>query len=150
MERDGEPLLRRQYLLEEVPAIDDVIADSAPNPLVYFSVFIAVCGPFAAGCAFSLFGSILTAGGLFGSLFAGKMSDLIGRKGAIGVSDALSLLGWIAIAISQSVTSSSTSSSSSGSTPRGMRSLAELYDISDFALLVTEPTSFIEVVAKKE
>ncbi|KAF2307132.1 hypothetical protein GH714_025000 [Hevea brasiliensis] len=50
---------------------------------------------------YSLFGSILTIGGLMGALLCGKMADLIGRKGAIWISDALCLIGWLAITFSK-------------------------------------------------
>ncbi|KAG8648222.1 hypothetical protein MANES_09G162200v8 [Manihot esculenta] len=51
--------------------------------------------------AYSLFGSILTIGGLIGALSCGKMADLIGRRSALWVSDALCLIGWLAISFSK-------------------------------------------------
>ncbi|KAL2942224.1 Sugar transporter ERD6-like 5 [Bienertia sinuspersici] len=96
--------------------------------VLFFSVFIAVCGSFVCGCAmvvegqmgytspvqsgiiadlslstaaYSLFGSMLTVGGLLGSLICGKFTDYIGRRGTMGLSDILYLIGWLAIAFSK-------------------------------------------------
>ncbi|KAL9248079.1 hypothetical protein vseg_021441 [Gypsophila vaccaria] len=90
--------------------------------VLVFSVFVAVCGSFAVGCAvgysspvqseiisdlglstadFSLFGSILTVGGLLGSLVCGKLTDFIGHRGTMGLSDVLFLIGWLVTAFSQ-------------------------------------------------
>ncbi|KAH9609917.1 hypothetical protein KSS87_016941, partial [Heliosperma pusillum] len=90
--------------------------------VLIFSIFTAVLGSFAGGCAmgysspvqsslitdlrlstaeFSLFGSLLTVGGLFGALFCGKITDYIGRRATMGLSSYLFLIGWLAIACSQ-------------------------------------------------
>ncbi|KAK8633726.1 hypothetical protein V6N13_014564 [Hibiscus sabdariffa] len=76
-------------------------ADSSLTPVLVFSTFVAVCGSFCYGCslgysspaekgivedlglsvsAYSVFGSILTIGGMVGAILSGKMADLIGRK----------------------------------------------------------------------
>ncbi|KAL8159532.1 hypothetical protein V2J09_001069 [Rumex salicifolius] len=117
--RKQEPLTT-QLLAEE--ANDDNRVDSAVTPLLLFSIFIAVSGSFAYGSAigysspvesaimeelglttaqFSLFGSMLTVGSLLGSLSSGKITDSIGRRGAMGLSDVIGLLGWITISVSQ-------------------------------------------------
>ncbi|GAB2277522.1 hypothetical protein Dimus_012231 [Dionaea muscipula] len=96
--------------------------DSSITAILAFSDFIAVCGSFAYGCAagytspvereimsdlslstaeFSLFGSMLTVGGFIGSIVSGKLSDYIGRKGAMAISDTFSLAGWVSIVLSQ-------------------------------------------------
>ncbi|CAO2836788.1 unnamed protein product [Amaranthus hypochondriacus] len=87
-----------------------------------FSIFVAVSCSFFSGFAigysspvqsviltdlhlstaqFSLFGSILTIGGLLGALVSGKLSDFIGRRGTMGISSILGLCGWLSIAYSQ-------------------------------------------------
>ncbi|XP_074303259.1 sugar transporter ERD6-like 5 isoform X2 [Silene latifolia] len=52
---------------------------------------------------YSLFGSMLTLGGLLGSLVCGKLTDCISRKGAMGLSNILFLIGWFVIALSKGV-----------------------------------------------
>ncbi|KAL8159563.1 hypothetical protein V2J09_001100 [Rumex salicifolius] len=100
-ERDGEaPTIQ---LLGD-PTVDNggrQAADSAVTPLLLIAVFVAICGSFANGSAFSLFGSMLTIGSLFGALISGRISDLIARRGAIGLSDSLTIVGWITISVSQ-------------------------------------------------
>ncbi|KAK8576333.1 hypothetical protein V6N13_090807 [Hibiscus sabdariffa] len=54
--------------------------DSSLTPVLVFSTFVAVCGSFCYGCSYSVFGSILTIGGMVGAILSGKMADLIGRK----------------------------------------------------------------------
>ncbi|CAO2836787.1 unnamed protein product [Amaranthus hypochondriacus] len=87
-----------------------------------FSIFVAICGSFTAGCTkgysspiqsqiisdiglstadYSLFGSMLAIGGLLGSFMCGKITDYLGRRGAMGLSDILFLFGWLAIALSK-------------------------------------------------
>ncbi|GAB4855498.1 hypothetical protein Ancab_024116 [Ancistrocladus abbreviatus] len=99
-------------------------SDSSITAALAFSAFAAACGSFAYGCAagysspvedeimsdlglstadFSLFGSLLTVGGLLGSLFSGKLTDCIGRRGTLGLSEMISSSGWILIAFSQGV-----------------------------------------------
>lgn len=90
--------------------------------VLIFSIFVSVCGSFLCGCAmgytspvqsaiiadlglstadYSLFGSMLTIGGLLGSLFCGKITDYIGRRCTMGLSDILGVFGWLAIAFSK-------------------------------------------------
>ncbi|CAI0551050.1 unnamed protein product, partial [Linum tenue] len=92
------------------------------TPMVVFSTMVAVCGTFAMGCAsgysspaehginkdlnlsvaeYSVFGSIMTTGGMIGSLLNGKMADLIGRKGTMWVSEMFFIMGWLAIAFAE-------------------------------------------------
>lgn len=86
--------------------------------MVYFSTFVAVCGSYAFGaCAgyssptqsaireelslslaeYSVFGSILTFGAMIGAITSGPIADFIGRKGALRVSAAVCVAGWLAI-----------------------------------------------------
>lgn len=97
--------------------------DSGAATLVLiFSIFVSVCGSFVCGCAmgytspvqseilvdlglstadFSLFGSMLTVGGLLGSLLCGRITDYIGRRYTMALSDILGITGWLAIAFSK-------------------------------------------------
>ncbi|KAI4379016.1 hypothetical protein MLD38_016424 [Melastoma candidum] len=84
---------------------------STVTPLVIFSTLVAVCGSFVSGCAssysspaessirddlgislaaYSLFGSILTVGGIAATLVNGWITDLIDRKRALWLSEAFS------------------------------------------------------------
>ncbi|KAK9919723.1 hypothetical protein M0R45_028304 [Rubus argutus] len=51
--------------------------------------------------AYSIFGSIMTVGGVIGSLVNGRMSDLIGRRGTMWFSAIFSTAGWFTIAFAQ-------------------------------------------------
>ncbi|CAH8354276.1 unnamed protein product [Eruca vesicaria subsp. sativa] len=89
---------------------------------VLFSTFVSVCGSFCFGCAagyssvaqtgiindlglsvaeYSMFGSIMTFGGMFGAIFSGKVADLIGRKGTMWFAQVFCIGGWLAIAFAQ-------------------------------------------------
>ncbi|XP_019188464.1 PREDICTED: sugar transporter ERD6-like 7 isoform X2 [Ipomoea nil] len=86
--------------------------------LLYFSTIVAVCGSYSFGsCAgyssptqsairedlnlslaqYSLFGSILTFGAMIGAITSGPIADFIGRKGAMRMSGAFCVAGWLAI-----------------------------------------------------
>ncbi|KAJ4968749.1 hypothetical protein NE237_015450 [Protea cynaroides] len=86
--------------------------------LVYLSTFVVVCGSFEFGSAmgysspteiamrkdlnlstaeYSVFGSILTLGAMFGAIMSGKVADLIGRKGAMRISAVFCIAGWFPI-----------------------------------------------------
>ncbi|CAH8383879.1 unnamed protein product [Eruca vesicaria subsp. sativa] len=90
--------------------------------VVLFSTFVSVCGSFCFGCAagyssvaqtgittdlglsvaqYSMFGSLMTFGAMFGAIFSGKVSDLIGRKGTMWFAQVFCIAGWLAIAFSQ-------------------------------------------------
>ncbi|MCD7451199.1 hypothetical protein HAX54_010082 [Datura stramonium] len=90
--------------------------------MVYLSTFVAVCGSFAFGSCvgyssptqsairedlnlsiaeFSLFGSILTFGAMIGAITSGPIADYIGRKGAMRMSSAFCVAGWLAIYFAQ-------------------------------------------------
>ncbi|XP_059295580.1 sugar transporter ERD6-like 7 [Lycium ferocissimum] len=90
--------------------------------MVYLSTFVAVCGSFAFGSCvgyssptqsairedlnlsiaeFSLFGSILTFGAMIGAITSGPIADYIGRKGAMKMSSAFCVAGWLAIYFAQ-------------------------------------------------
>ncbi|KAJ3683867.1 hypothetical protein LUZ60_014094 [Juncus effusus] len=50
---------------------------------------------------FSIFGSILTIGAMFGAISSGKLADFTGRKKALGISSLLCTVGWLAIYFGQ-------------------------------------------------
>ncbi|OMO62413.1 General substrate transporter, partial [Corchorus capsularis] len=86
--------------------------------VLVFSTFVTVCGSFSYGCAigysspaeysimedlglsmaeYSVFGSIMTVGGMVGAIFSGKIADLIGRRRTMWFSEAFCTVGWLAI-----------------------------------------------------
>uniref|UniRef100_A0A5B7AKP3 Putative Major facilitator superfamily protein isoform 1 n=1 Tax=Davidia involucrata TaxID=16924 RepID=A0A5B7AKP3_DAVIN len=92
--------------------------------MVYLSTFVSVCGSFEFGsCAgyssptqsairedlslslaeYSLFGSILTFGAMIGAITSGPIADFIGRKGAMRISSAFCVAGWLAIYFAKGV-----------------------------------------------
>ncbi|KAL5566159.1 hypothetical protein UlMin_029323 [Ulmus minor] len=125
-----EGSLTRSLLHEGRPVADGVGDHGSETPkngssatiVVVFSTFVALCGSLCAGCitgysspaqsgimedlnlsvaAFSVFGSIETVGGMVGGIVTGRLSDLIGRKGTMWVSEASNIAGWLAIAFGQ-------------------------------------------------
>ncbi|XP_055960903.1 uncharacterized protein LOC126671339 [Mercurialis annua] len=92
--------------------------------MLIFTSFIVVCGSYISGnaigytspaesgiledlgislAAFSLFGSLLTVGGLIGAILCGMVADLLGRRGAIWLSSTFCIVGWLAVALSKGV-----------------------------------------------
>ncbi|TQD90024.1 hypothetical protein C1H46_024428 [Malus baccata] len=90
--------------------------------MVYLSTFVAVCGSYEFGCCvgyssptqsairedlslslseYSVFGSILTFGAMIGAITIGPITDFLGRKGALRVSCAFCVAGWLAIYFSK-------------------------------------------------
>lgn len=119
-ERDEEQQLLVR--LDGEASSRDKKGDGDATLVLIFSVFIAVCGSFFCGCAagysspvqsailtdlglsiaeYSLFGSLLTIGGIVGSLVSGKVTDFIGHRGTMGLSDVLCIAGWLCIAFAQ-------------------------------------------------
>uniref|UniRef100_A0A0D3CI11 Major facilitator superfamily (MFS) profile domain-containing protein n=1 Tax=Brassica oleracea var. oleracea TaxID=109376 RepID=A0A0D3CI11_BRAOL len=124
-----EPLLQKLRIQEDIESAkhklvnDDV--DDGDGPVTFillFTTFTALCGTFSYGTAagftspaqsgmmaglnlslaeFSFFGSILTIGGLVGAALSGKLADLLGRRGALWVSNSFCMTGWLMIAYSQ-------------------------------------------------
>ncbi|KAK8576334.1 hypothetical protein V6N13_090808 [Hibiscus sabdariffa] len=101
-----------------------VPADSSLTPVLVFSTFVAVCGSFCYGCSvihhlrrmgslktwaslcqqlvhYSVFGSILTIGGMVGAILSGKMADIIGRKRTMWFSAVFGTAGWLSIAFAK-------------------------------------------------
>ncbi|KAJ6359848.1 hypothetical protein OIU77_003954 [Salix suchowensis] len=97
-------------------------SDPSLTPLLVFSSFVALWGSFSYGCAvgysspaesgimedlglsvaaYSVFGSILTIGGMVGAILSGKMTDLIGRRGTMWICQVVCMAGWLAIAFAK-------------------------------------------------
>ncbi|XP_021283311.1 sugar transporter ERD6-like 5 isoform X2 [Herrania umbratica] len=95
---------------------------SSLTPVLVFSTFVAVCGSFCYGCAlgysspaefgimedlglsvaaYSVFGSIMTVGGMVGAILSGRLADLIGRRRTMWFSEVFCTAGWLAIAFGQ-------------------------------------------------
>uniref|UniRef100_UPI0005CA044C sugar transporter ERD6-like 5 n=1 Tax=Fragaria vesca subsp. vesca TaxID=101020 RepID=UPI0005CA044C len=85
---------------------------SSATPVVVLSTLVALSGAFGYGCAigyssaaesgiiedlgltvaaYSVFGSLMTIGGMIGALVNGKITDLIGRR---GVSHSITVYNW--------------------------------------------------------
>ncbi|XP_062104414.1 sugar transporter ERD6-like 5 [Humulus lupulus] len=121
-----EGLLKRsnrgETLLNEDTETTSRNGSSSPTFGVVFSTLVALCGSFCMGCItgysspaqsgimkdfklsvadYSVFGSIVTVGGMMGAMVNGRMTDLIGRKGAMLVSEIFTAAGWLAIAFSK-------------------------------------------------
>ncbi|GMY21373.1 sugar transporter ERD6-like 5 isoform X1 [Fagus crenata] len=115
-----EELLPRSTIdVEDIPPSG---ASSSATSVLVLSTMVALCGSMCTGCAsgysspseygimedlglsmsaYSVFGSILTIGGVIGGLISGKLADLIGRKGALWFSELFNFAGWLAIAFAK-------------------------------------------------
>ncbi|KAJ4719535.1 Sugar transporter ERD6-like [Melia azedarach] len=118
----------RANLLEAKPERNGETA-SPPSPTIYsatagllLSTSLAVCGSFCYGiaigysspvesgimedlglslAAYSVFGSIMTVGGMIGAILSGKIADIFGRRIAMGFSEIICTMGWLAIAFAK-------------------------------------------------
>ncbi|KAF3599434.1 hypothetical protein F2Q69_00039188, partial [Brassica cretica] len=102
----------------------DVSEEEGASWMVCLSTFIAVCGSYEFGTCvgysaptqfgimeelnlsysqFSVFGSILNVGAVLGAITSGKISDFIGRKGAMRLSSVISAIGWMIIYFSKTL-----------------------------------------------
>ncbi|KAK3200369.1 hypothetical protein Dsin_023784 [Dipteronia sinensis] len=50
---------------------------------------------------YSVFGSIMSIGAMLGAVMSGWIADLMGRRGAMGISDIFCIMGWLAIIFSK-------------------------------------------------
>ncbi|PON64398.1 Sugar/inositol transporter [Parasponia andersonii] len=109
-------VLRRPMLTGSNPNEDK---SSSATPFVVFNTLVALCGALCNGCivgysspaqsgimedldlsvaAYSVFGSMVTVGGMIGGVLNGRLADLTGRRATMWLSEVLSTAGWLAIA----------------------------------------------------
>nr|XP_017257798.1 PREDICTED: sugar transporter ERD6-like 3 isoform X5 [Daucus carota subsp. sativus] len=122
MERESmEEGLINKFMSKDDIKINDV-ASSSVTPLLLFSAGLSGLAAFSNGCAFgytsaaeagimedlnlsiaqfSLFGSLLNFGGMFGAISSGKIADLMGRKLTMLLMDVSLIIGWSAIIFAQ-------------------------------------------------
>ncbi|KAL0005797.1 hypothetical protein SO802_013358 [Lithocarpus litseifolius] len=77
--------------------------DSSATVMLVISTFVVACSIFTSGCAYSVFGSIMTIGALIGALLSGTTTDLIGRRCTFWIVDIFYIMGWLAIIFSKGV-----------------------------------------------
>ncbi|KAK4596087.1 hypothetical protein RGQ29_014240 [Quercus rubra] len=91
---------------------------SGVTPVLLLSAFVTACSAFAGGfvagysapaesgiiadlglsvAEYSVFGSIMTIGGMVGAVISGKLADVIGRKYTMWILDIFYIMGWLAI-----------------------------------------------------
>ncbi|KAK2640580.1 hypothetical protein Ddye_028375 [Dipteronia dyeriana] len=125
MEREsteGDGLINSFLLGNAGGGGDQAQISSSATAILVFSTFIAVCGSFIFGTSigyssaaekviiddlglsvaeYSVFGSIMSIGAMLGAAMSGWIADLIGRSGAMGISDIFCIMGWLAIIFSK-------------------------------------------------
>ncbi|CAH2055050.1 unnamed protein product [Thlaspi arvense] len=102
--------------------IEETSANATPH--LVFTTFIIVSASFTFGVAFgytagtmssimedldlsvaqfSLFGSLLTFGGMIGAIFSAKSADAFGRKMTLWLAEVFCISGWLAIALAKNI-----------------------------------------------
>ncbi|KAK4405634.1 Sugar transporter ERD6-like 16 [Sesamum angolense] len=106
---------------KSVDSDEETTNDNGSIGMVLLSTCVAVCGSFEFGSCvgyssptqsairqdlnlsisqFSMFGSIITIGAMFGAITSGRIADFIGRKGAMRLSAVFCITGWLAVYLS--------------------------------------------------
>ncbi|KAG2305461.1 hypothetical protein Bca52824_034112 [Brassica carinata] len=114
--------LSRKSPREVIKKAQDDDGECRVTTSVFLSTFVAVSGSFCSGCGagyssgaqsgitkdlslsvaeYSMFGSILTLGGLIGAIFSGKVADVLGRKRTMLFCEAFCVTGWLAVALAK-------------------------------------------------
>ncbi|KAK1584606.1 hypothetical protein Q3G72_034395 [Acer saccharum] len=96
-----ERLLGESLIIDEAKPLCRNGSSSTTTAVVVLSTLVAVCGSFCYRCAYSVFGSIITVGGMIGAIFSGRIADILGRKGAMWLSVIFCTVGWLAIAFTE-------------------------------------------------
>ncbi|GMH29284.1 hypothetical protein Nepgr_031127 [Nepenthes gracilis] len=120
------PLLVQQGKASDYEIESKAIADAGGGGdddggsigMVLLSTAVAVCGSFEFGSCvgysaptqsairkdlnlsleeYSVFGSILTIGAMFGAITSGRITDFVGRKWAMRISSCFCIVGWLAV-----------------------------------------------------
>ncbi|OVA11413.1 Sugar/inositol transporter [Macleaya cordata] len=119
-----EPLIKHEKIVTYEDDKSDESSNGGSIGMVLLSTFVAVCGSFEFGSCvgysapsqsgiredlgfslseYSMFGSILTIGAMIGAITSGRIADYIGRKGAMRMSAAFCITGWLAVYFSKGV-----------------------------------------------
>ncbi|KAL3505807.1 hypothetical protein ACH5RR_031189 [Cinchona calisaya] len=113
-----KPFIQHTKIVESEEDLSETTEENGSIAMVLLSTCVAVCGSFEFGSCvgysaptqsairkdlnltlaeFSMFGSIITIGAMIGAITSGRITDFIGRKGAMRMSAGFCILGWLAV-----------------------------------------------------